>query len=153
MILKYAPTHPALPFGHVTLSAKKPQSRAYPKALTTIGDHMRTRRLDLNLLQKDVALSIGVDTCTITNWEKDRSSPRLHLMPKIIAFLGDNPFSVDEGGELGEKIRVYRKLHGITQKRLAKELGIDPTTLARWEKDLSTRKESDRKRLWLGYSQ
>jgi transcriptional regulator with XRE-family HTH domain len=81
-----------------------------------------------------VAVAIGVHTCTITNWEKNRSSPLLHLIPRVVRFLGYNPFLVDEVGELGSKIRAYRRSLGITQKGLARELGIDPTTLARWEK-------------------
>jgi transcriptional regulator with XRE-family HTH domain len=123
-----------LPFCHVTLSTKKPQSEAYPKVLITIGDHLRKKRLDLNLLQKEVAVTIGVDTCTIANWEKNRSSPQLHLLPRVLRFLGYTPFSGGVGTELGERIRAYRRSRGMTQKGLAKELGIDPTTLARWER-------------------
>jgi len=59
-----------LPF---TLTAQKPLERAYPKELVTLGDHIKKRRLDLGLFQKDVAVAIGVGTCTITNWEKDRT--------------------------------------------------------------------------------
>jgi transcriptional regulator with XRE-family HTH domain len=38
---------------------------------------------------------------------------------------------------LGEKIVNSRRLSGITQKELAKRLGVDPTTLARWERNES----------------
>jgi hypothetical protein len=44
-----------LPFCHVGLSAKKPKSEAYPTALRTYGDHLRAKRLDLGLLQKQAA--------------------------------------------------------------------------------------------------
>jgi len=36
---------------------------------------------------------------------------------------------------LGEKIVHYRRLLGLTQKELAKSLGIDPGTLGRWERN------------------
>jgi transcriptional regulator with XRE-family HTH domain len=101
---------------------------------------MRKRRLDLKLLQKDVAVAIGVDTYTIANWEKNRCNPQLHLLPSVVRFLGHNPFLVDEVRELGEKIRAYRRSLGITQKKLAQELGIDPTTLARWERGKTSTK-------------
>jgi transcriptional regulator with XRE-family HTH domain len=124
-----------LPFCHVTLAAKKPHSGAYPKTPVTLGDHLRKRRFDLGLLQKDVALSIGVDTCTIANWERNHTSPRLYLISGIIRFLGYNPGPTREGLTFGERIKMYRKTHGLSQKKLARQLGVDPTTLARWEKD------------------
>jgi len=54
-----------LPFCHLTLKAKKPLPLGYPQILKTLGDHLRKRRLDLNLLQKEVAEIIGVDETTI----------------------------------------------------------------------------------------
>ena len=94
---------------------------------------MRKKRLDLKLLQKDVAKRIGVNEATIWNWENDWSSPSLHYIPKIIEFLGYIPDCI-KPKNLGKKIVIYRKLLGITQKELARHLGIDPTTLGRWER-------------------
>ena len=79
---------------------------------------------------------IGVDETTIYNWENNRASPSLYALPKVIRFLGYNPLPSDPK-TLGEKLLAYRKLHGITQKELAKKLGVDPTTLARWERGKS----------------
>jgi DNA-binding XRE family transcriptional regulator len=59
----------ALPCCHVTLSAARPKDRSYPSELNTIGDHLKKRRLDLELLQKDLAEQIGATTCTIQYWE------------------------------------------------------------------------------------
>jgi DNA-binding XRE family transcriptional regulator len=61
---------PALPFCHSELRAVRPKSDRYPKEINTLGDHIRSRRLDLNLLQMQVAEQIGVDEITITNWER-----------------------------------------------------------------------------------
>jgi len=60
----------------------------YPRQLKTLGDHIRARRLDLGLHQKDVAGIIGVTTDTITNWEKGRNQPMHWHYPKINNFLG-----------------------------------------------------------------
>jgi len=69
-----------------------PPSPMYPKQLKTLGDHIRAKRLDLGLLQKDVAGIIGVTTDTITNWEIGRNQPmRWHYL-KIKTFLGYSPF-------------------------------------------------------------
>jgi hypothetical protein len=44
-----------LPFCKIVLKAKKPASALYPKKLNTLGDHLRRKRLDLKLFQKEVA--------------------------------------------------------------------------------------------------
>jgi transcriptional regulator with XRE-family HTH domain len=123
----------ALPFCDVTLSAKRPLNSAYPERLVTLGDHIRKRRLDLGLFQKDAAAAIGVDTCTVTNWEKGRSEPGLRFIPRITAFLGYTAPSSSHTS-IGERIRQYRYGHGISQKELARQIGIDPGTLSRVER-------------------
>ena len=68
----------ALPFCHVRLKSPKPHPNSrYPKELNTLGDHLRKRRLDLDLVQKDVNRILGVDKTTITNWENNRFSLRV----------------------------------------------------------------------------
>ena len=52
----------ALPFCYRSLSALKPNPPKYSQQLNTLGDHIRKRRLDLGLLQNQVAAQIGVDT-------------------------------------------------------------------------------------------
>src|SRR6266511_2668936 len=64
---------PALPFCHVTLRGRKPLPRAYPGSVRTLGDHLCRRRLDLGLLQREVAERLGADECTVTNWELNRT--------------------------------------------------------------------------------
>ena len=53
-------------------------------------------------------------------------------MPAIIAFLGYNPKPKPEA--LPEQLVWFRKGKGWTQKDFAKALGVDQTTLARWER-------------------
>ncbi len=77
-----------LPFCHVEINAKKPLPKAYPKGLVTLGDHMRKRRLDLKLTQKEVANVIGVDEMTIVNWELNHTEPLKKHISKIVHFLG-----------------------------------------------------------------
>jgi len=120
--------------------------KAYPKELKTLGDHLRKRRLELKLCQREVAQLLGVEKATIWNWENNYSSPYLYYIPRIIKFLGYVPFE-DQAKSLGEKILNYRRLLGITQKELANRLDIDPSTLARWEKNESKPKEKLFKKL------
>jgi len=125
-------TH-ALHFCDVTLSAKKPLFGAYPKTLVTLGDHLRKKRLDLKLRQIDVAATLEVDEMTICNWEKGTTTPRLYLMPKIIDFLGYNPLEF-KVSTFGQKIKKYRVERGLSLRKLAKIVDVDPGTLARWER-------------------
>ena len=55
-----------MPLCHFELRALRPKPERYPKEISTLGDHIRNRRLDLDLLKSDVAEQIGVDTTTIS---------------------------------------------------------------------------------------
>lgn len=87
----------------------------------------------MGLGQRDVANLVGCDTTTVHNWERNRSGPQLYLIPGIVEFLGYEPSS-DGNDSLGKKLLNYRKVRGITQKDLARQIGIDPTTLSRLER-------------------
>ena len=97
----------ALHFCDVTLSSKKPLSGAYPKTLKTLGDHLRKRRLDLKLFQKDVAKLLSVGEATIYSWERGRTKPQIRYMPKIIQFLGYKSSEL-KLSDLGDQIKAYR---------------------------------------------
>jgi transcriptional regulator with XRE-family HTH domain len=126
----------ALHFCDVTLTAKKPRNPAYPEHLISLGDHIRKRRLDLGMHQKDVAAIVNATTSTVTNWEKGRTNPRLSYLPKVFDFLGYN-YTPNSGSTLGDKIKEYRRRKGLSIRKLARILDIDPTTLARWERSKS----------------
>jgi DNA-binding XRE family transcriptional regulator len=61
----------------------------------TLGDHLRRRRLELGLYQKDVAAQIGVTVSTIWNWEHGWTVD-FRFIPQIITFLGYNPIPCPE---------------------------------------------------------
>jgi transcriptional regulator with XRE-family HTH domain len=124
----------ALPSSQIVLKAKKPLPSAYPKTLKTLGDHLRKKRLDLNLLQKEIAQRLDVCGASIYSWENNISKPAIKYIPKIIKFLGYVPFETSTLS-VGEQIILYRKLHGLSQKKLACQIGIDPCTLRKWERD------------------
>jgi len=77
---------------------------------------------------------IGVSTDTITYWENGRFVPKVMFAPQIIAFLGYNPFQI-ETETLGGKVKHYRYQKGLSQKRFAKLLGVDPSTIKSWEEN------------------
>jgi transcriptional regulator with XRE-family HTH domain len=116
----------------VELKTQKPLSPAYPKELKTFGDHIRKRRLDLRLLQSDVAEKLGVTESCIWNWENNATSPTFPHWPALVEFLGYNP--LPQPPTLAERLVQDRKIRGLSQEEMARRLGVDPSTLARWER-------------------
>ena len=96
----------------------------------TLGDHLRRRRLEFGLYQKDVAALIGVTTSTIWNWENGWSSITLSCMPKVIEFLGYNPIPCPE--DLMGRLAWYKQVKGLSLEQLGAEMGRDPEQLADW---------------------
>jgi transcriptional regulator with XRE-family HTH domain len=113
----------------------------YPSA--TFGEFIRKARLEKGLKQMDVTEMIGVDVMTLSNGE--RISGVLSRSKKVLApcealgldysslvgrFLID-PFEETRFGRtlLGARVKL-----GFTQEEAASKAGIDPGTLARWER-------------------
>jgi transcriptional regulator with XRE-family HTH domain len=53
-------------------------------------------------------------------------------MPAIIVFLGYNP--LPEAGDMAGQLVWQRTSLGLTQKEAALRIGVDQSTLARWER-------------------
>jgi transcriptional regulator with XRE-family HTH domain len=121
----------ALPFCHFELRAARRKPSQYPKQINSLGDHIRARRLDLKLLQKEVAEQIGVHEQTITGWERNATIPDVRYMPAIIQFLGYNPLPA--ASSLPERLATARRALGLSQRKMAGKLGVDPATLMGWE--------------------
>lgn len=82
-------------------------------------------------LQREVAQRIGGCVASVWLWENNQTQPELKWMPALIQFLGYNPLREPETS--GERLVAFRTVRGWSQKRLAAELRVDPTTLSRWE--------------------
>jgi transcriptional regulator with XRE-family HTH domain len=122
-----------LPLCRWRLKGQKPLPAAYPKEINTLGDNIRKRRLDLGLLQGDVARQIGVNKDTIYNWETNRTEPEVRLIPHIIDFLGYSPY--DATWSFGQWLRVVRLALGLSQEQLARRAGLDESTITKWERE------------------
>lgn len=95
------------------------------------GEHLRKRRIELGLLQKEAAERLGLDECTLANWEKGRTYPAVRFLTRLIDYLGYRPFP--DPKTIGERLRSKREALGLSRKRLAAQLGIDDGTLQRYE--------------------
>ena len=59
--------------------------------------------------------------------------PSLAQIPKIIEFLGYDPFE-KKTEDLEERIQEFRRVHGLSQKKLARLLEIDQSSIGNWER-------------------
>jgi DNA-binding transcriptional regulator YiaG len=73
-----------------------------------------------------------VDKTSVINWEANASKPEIRYMPAIINFLGYDP--LPQANTLAEQLVRQRTRLGLSQKESAERLGVDPSTLAKWER-------------------
>ena len=100
--------------------------------MKTWGDHIKVRRLDLKLTKAQLSFNLNVSDVTIYLWERNKVRPSLAQIPKIIEFLGRDPFE-KKTENLAERIKDFRRIRGLSRKKLAEQLGIDLSTLEGWE--------------------
>jgi DNA-binding XRE family transcriptional regulator len=104
--------------------------------------------------QSEAAQQLRVSDRTLSLWETDRVHPTWAFQPRLIAYLGYDPFndpmlgspkgnepscvaflSPDAPMTIGQKIKRFRLQSRKTRKQLALELGISVKTLWGWETD------------------
>jgi DNA-binding XRE family transcriptional regulator len=83
-----------------------------------------------------------VYSLTITHWEGNASRPPVQYIPAIIRFLGYVPLK--SSTTFPQRLIATRRARGLTQKQLASELGVDPSTIQDSESGL---REPSRKKL------
>ena len=131
-------------------------TRSFPivKEPTTLGQHLKKKRFLAGVRQREAAVKLGVSARTLSLWECDRICPSWAFQPRLIAYLGYDPFtnptlgrpkgnepsyvalfSPDAPLTMGQKIKQNRLKSRKTRKKLAAELGVSPKTLSSWEKD------------------
>ncbi len=131
-------------------------TRSFPieKEPTTLGQHLKKRRFLAGIRQSEAALKLEVSKRTLSLWETDRVYPAWAVQPRLITYLGYDPFndptlgrpkgnetscvaflSPDAPVTFGQKIKQHRLKLRKTRKQLAAEWGISVKTLWGWETD------------------
>jgi DNA-binding XRE family transcriptional regulator len=129
-------------------------TRSFPiaKEPTTLGEHLKKKRFLAGIRQSEAALQLGVSNRTLSLWETDRVYPAWAFQPRLITYLGYDPFndpmlgspksnetscvailSPDAPVTIGQKIKQYRLKMRKTRRQLAAELGVSTKTLWGWE--------------------
>ena len=141
-------------------------TRSWPiaKEPTTLGEHLKKKRFQAGLRQAQIARILKVSSRTLSLWECDRIYPAWDSQPRLIAYLGFDPFtetglktpkgnetdgvayfSTDAPVSIGQKIRLFRLKSRKTRKQFAFELGVSIKTLwgletNRWQPSPKCRK-------------
>ncbi len=97
-----------------------------------MGEHVRKRRGELKLSQREAGRLLGVTSFTVLNWEKGKTEPPIAALPAILRFLGYNPFP--EPANLPERLLAIRRQMGWSIKEAARHLGMDERTWGDWER-------------------
>src|SRR5262245_56674058 len=79
-------------------------TQVVPAEPKTIGEHIKRRRLQLHLMQSDLAKLFGVHKCSIQNRERGIHQPTGWLIPRIIAWLGYEP--CDKAGTKARPVKA-----------------------------------------------
>jgi transcriptional regulator with XRE-family HTH domain len=102
--------------------------------------------MDLGLRQSDVAARIGVWTSTVNYWENNHFNPEVGYVPRIVTFLGYNPFEPPPTSS-PLQLKAARLAAGLTRRKLAGQLRVHPATVAQWKRGEAHPLEASGKRL------
>src|SRR5690606_3591110 len=74
---------------------------------------------------------VGVNKAAVHYWENGEDFPHIQSVPKILEFLGYDPFP--ESTTFAEALRHFRMKNGLTQESLARLLGVRSEAVSTWE--------------------
>ena len=97
----------------------------------------------VGMSRADLARTLHLSRPTVSGWANGRSRPARHYWPSLGRALGltqaeievlfaDGPPARHDGGPL-PSLAFVRRHSGLTQRALARAVGVAPTTLAMWE--------------------
>jgi transcriptional regulator with XRE-family HTH domain len=150
-------------------------TRSFPisKQPETLGQHLRKKRFDSGLRQTEVARRLDISNRTLSCWECDRIYPTWEYWPRIIGYLGYDPFTEPSLGSrkcnetrgvafsslakpvtLGQKFVKRRLETRKNRAQAAREMIVSLKTLTDWERDRRIPCKNMRERItyFLGYN-
>ena len=111
---------------------KSLRNKIYDFEPTTIGEHVKKKRLQLGLTQGQVAKRLGICSASVTNWENGDNQPAdAPTLQRIIRLLGYDPVPPWDDNS-GASPRQASEA-GMGQRELAMHLKVDPKTILYWE--------------------
>ncbi len=113
----------------VPVTLKSLRNKDYSKIPKTLGEHLKKRRRELGLLQREAAEQMEIDTWAHLNWEKDKTVP---VAARFRPVLGSSAMPMPEPTTLAKRLEAKRRTLGATFEQVARYLGWDPGTLTRY---------------------
>ena len=86
------------------------QAKDYADDPQSLGEHLKRRRRELRLLQREAAERMGVSVETVINWEKDRTKPVASQFRPLVDFLGYDPSPAT--ATLADRVQAKRQQLG-----------------------------------------
>lgn len=112
------------------LTLKALRRKDYSEEPKTLGEHLKKRRKELGLLQREAGERIGVSADTVANWEKCKTKPVPAQFKPLMDFLGYDPMPA--ATTLAERFEAKRRSLGLTVDQAAEYLGWDEGSLRRY---------------------
>ena len=106
----------------VTLKALR--TKDYSENPQTLGEHLKKRRRELGLLQREAAERMGIWTETYAYWENGHSEPVASQFRPVVAFLGFDLWR-DKQDESGATIKMRRSGRMTYDCRWRRQLQAD----------------------------
>jgi transcriptional regulator with XRE-family HTH domain len=120
-----------VPFCRQTpLTLKALRAKDYSQNPQTLGEHLKKRRRELGLLQREAAERMGISRDTYVNWERGKTEPVSAQFRPVVAFLGYDP--TPEPETLAERLEAKQRRLGASLAQVARYLGWDPGSLRRY---------------------
>ncbi len=126
-----------MPFCYFTIRATKTSLRfrnltrkgfnLNPKSL---GQHLRSKRLLLNLTQAQVASDLGTIREQYERWERDEITPIASFWPQLVRHLGRYPLTVTSSADW---VLKARRMNGLSQFAFGRALKVIAKNVRQWE--------------------
>lgn len=137
LLLKQSRYHPILPFCYFTLKASRTALRfrnlvhkGFILKPETLGQHLRSRRLVLNLTQAQTAKRLNTLREHYERWERDEVAPTASFWPRLIGFLGMYPGNVQTPADW---VLKARRLLGLSQFAFGRKIRVIAEKVREWE--------------------
>ncbi len=109
----------------------------------TIGDQLKRLRIEKGYEQQNICNALGIEQCTLSNYENDRRLPNSDMLLKMADFfnvstdvlLGRVIADEKPAKTIGGRIQKYRKDRGMTQQDLAEKTNQSRSHIASIERD------------------
>ncbi|MFO1486366.1 MAG: helix-turn-helix domain-containing protein [Verrucomicrobiaceae bacterium] len=96
----------------------------------SLGQHLRSKRLLLNLTQAQTAEKLGTIREQYERWERDEITPVASFWPKLVCHFGRYPLTVTSPADW---VLKARRVNGLSQYALGRKIKVIAKIVREWE--------------------